>query len=103
MYKLVFFVPEAYCEAVKQAVFQAGAGKQGNYEHCSWQVLGQGQFRPLADSQPFIGQPDKLELVPEYRVEMVCDDSCIKPVVEALKQAHPYEEPAYDVWRTEQF
>lgn len=103
MYKLSFFVPQAYLEQVKQAVFSAGAGRIGDYDQCCWQVLGEGQFRPLAGSQPFIGSTDQVEVVPEYKVEMVCDEALIKAAVAAMKQAHPYEEPAYDVVRLEDF
>jgi hypothetical protein len=98
MYKFVFFVPESHLEAVKSAVFAAGAGRIGNYEACSWQVLGQGQFRPLPGSNPFIGRSHQLELVSEYRVEMVCADEHIGAAINALRNAHPYEEPAFDVW-----
>jgi hypothetical protein len=97
MYKLCFYVPQSHLEAVKEAVFNAGAGRIGNYEHCCWQVLGQGQFRPLAGSNPYIGQPDEIETVAEYKVEMVLEDARLTAVVTALKQAHPYEEPAYDI------
>lgn len=103
MYKLVFFVPESHCEKVKAAVFTAGAGKIGSYDNCSWQVLGQGQFLPQKNSQPFIGELNALEKIPEYRVEMVCDDRCIEQVINSLKEAHPYEEPAYDLWKIEVF
>jgi hypothetical protein len=99
MYKLAFFVPESHIEQVKAAVFAVGAGRIGNYDQCCWQVAGIGQFRPLAGSNPFIGQAQQLERVPEYRVEMVCDDSLIKVAVAALRAAHPYEEPAIDVWQ----
>lgn len=99
MYKLVFFVPESHLEQVKTAVFNAGAGSIGNYDQCCWQVVGAGQFRPLAGSNPFIGQANQLERVTEYRVEMVCPDALIKAAVTALRAAHPYEEPAIDVWR----
>lgn len=99
MYKLVFFVPESHLELVKAAVFAAGAGAIGNYDQCCWQAKGVGQFRPLANSNPFIGQAHQLEQVDEYRVEMVCDDSLIKSAVAALRAAHPYEEPAIDVWQ----
>ncbi len=101
MYKLVFFVPVDHAETVKEAVFNAGAGRIGDYGCCCWQVLGSGQFKPLEGSDPYIGSQGKLEVVEEYRVEMVCDDRRIKEAVHALKRAHPYEEPAYDVWRLE--
>lgn len=103
MYKLSFFVPEDYLETVKSAIFATGAGRIGNYDHCCWQVLGQGQFRALEGSDPFLGQQNKLEIVAEWKVELVCSDELIQPVVRALKQAHPYEEPAYDVWKLEVF
>lgn len=98
MYKFCFYVPESHLESVKQAVFDSGAGRMGDYEHCCWQVLGQGQFRPGVDADPFIGEPGKLEQVAEYRVEMICEDELIQQAVAALRQAHPYEEPAFDVW-----
>ena len=99
MYKFVFFVPDSHLEAVKAAVFAAGAGRIGNYDCCAWQCLGQGQFRALEGSNPFIGETNALELVTEYRVEMVCKDELIQVVLDAFRAAHPYEEPAYDVWR----
>jgi len=99
MYKLVFFVPESHLEKVKAALFNAGAGAIGNYDQCCWQVAGVGQFRPLTGSKPFIGQVQQLEQVAEYRVEMVCGDALITAAVAALRSAHPYEEPAIDVWQ----
>jgi len=98
MYKLAFFVPESHLETVKTAIFATGAGKIGDYDHCCWQVKGQGQFRALQGSNPFIGQQGIVENVEEYRVELVCEDTLIRAAVEAMKQAHPYEEPAYDVF-----
>lgn len=97
MYKLTVFIPDVALEQVKSALFAAGAGTIGNYEQCCWQVQGSGQFMSLAGSQPNIGVHDKLETVDEWRVEMVVATTYIKEVVEALKQAHPYETPAYDV------
>lgn len=99
MHKLVFFVPESHVEAVKAAVFDAGAGRMGDYDSCAWQTLGEGQFRPLPGSAPFIGKINQLERVAEYRVEMVCADNVVGEVLVALRKAHPYEEPAFDVWR----
>ena len=101
MYKLAFFVPASHVEEVKAAVFAAGAGRIGSYDHCAWQVLGQGQFRPLDGSQPFIGESGQVEQVQEWKVEMVVADGLIRPAVAALKRSHPYETPAYDVWRLE--
>lgn len=99
MFKLCFYVPESHLEAVKQAVFAAGGGRIGDYDQCCWQVRGLGQFRPLAGSNPFLGRQGEVEQVEEWRVELVCADELIRAVVAALRQAHPYEEPAYDVWR----
>jgi hypothetical protein len=97
MKKLCFYVPATHVEAVKAAVFAAGAGRIGDYADCCWQTLGQGQFRPMAGSDPFLGQRDQLETVDEYRVEMLCPDGCADAVVAALVEAHPYEEAAWDL------
>ena len=101
MYKLCFYVPKSHLEQVKAALFEAGAGRIGNYDCCAWQTLGQGQFRPLAGSRPYLGGEGTIETVAEYKVEMVCPGSCIKQAVQALRRAHPYEEPAYDTWPLE--
>ncbi len=101
MYKLCVYIPEPHLDAVKRALFDAGAGRIGNYSDCCWQVLGTGQFRPGEGSRPFLGDRDRLETVAEYRVEMVCDDAAVDAVVAALRQAHPYEEPAFDLIRVE--
>ena len=97
MYKLAVFIPDEALEQVKSALFAAGAGSIGDYEQCCWQVQGTGQFMPLAGSAPHIGKQDSLETVNEWRVEMVVDDAFITAAVIALKEAHPYETPAYDV------
>ncbi|PHS27456.1 MAG: NGG1p interacting factor NIF3 [Methylophaga sp.] len=97
MLKLVFFVPESHKEAVKQAVFEQGAGRYNGYDCCCWEVLGTGQFKPLSGSQPFIGQQDKIATVAEYRVEMICSEKHIKATLKALIDVHPYETPAYEV------
>lgn len=102
MYQLVFYVPESHLEVTKQAAFAAGGGRIGDYDSCCWQTLGQGQFRPNEQAKPHIGQHNTLEQLAEYRVEMVCNNNNIKSVVQALKAAHPYEEPAYCVWRLEE-
>jgi structural toxin protein (hemagglutinin/hemolysin) RtxA len=103
MYKISFYVPPSHCETVKTAMFAAGAGKIEPYECCAFQVLGEGQFMPKKGSQPFIGQIDQIERVAEYKVEMICDPACIHAAVQALKTAHPYETPAFDVIKLEAF
>ncbi len=103
MYKICFFVPPEQAETVKQALFNAGAGRIGEYDQCSWQTAGTGQFRPLEGSQPFIGEQHKLETVDEFKVELVCDEAHIKPAITALKNSHPYETPAYEVYKLEDF
>ena len=97
MYKLGFYVPPEQLEQVKAACFEAGAGRIGDYDSCCWQSLGTGQFRPLATAEPFVGERGQVEQLAEYRVEMVCDASSIKAVVTAMLEAHPYEEPAWDM------
>jgi hypothetical protein len=99
MYKFCFYVPESHLEAVKQAVFAAGGGRIGAYDSCCWQALGQGQFRPLQGSQPFLGQQGQVEKVAEWKVEMVVGDELIHDAVKAMKNSHPYETPAFEVWR----
>ena len=97
MYKLITYIPENRVESVKTALFEAGAGQFEGYSHCSWQVLGLGQFKPLKGSNPAIGQIDKIEYVSEWRVEVIVPDELIAEVVRAYKLAHPYEVPAYEV------
>ncbi|WP_249976013.1 NGG1p interacting factor NIF3 [Vreelandella olivaria] len=99
MYKLAFFVPVEEAENVKEAIFETGAGRIGNYEACCFQTHGTGQFRPLKGAAPHIGQVDMLETVEEIKVELVCEDTHIHAAIAALKLAHPYEEVAYDVWQ----
>ncbi len=103
MYKLNYFVPTSAKEATKQALFDIGVGMFDNYECCSWETLGQGQFKPVADANPNIGELNKLEIVDEYRVELICKDELIEKAVKTLKKAHPYEEVAYEIFKMEEF
>jgi len=103
MYRFCFFVPVDSAEKVKSAVFLTGAGRIGNYDSCSWETLGLGQFRPRSESKPFIGKQGELEILEELKVELVCKDDVIQEAVLAMKSAHPYEEPAYDVIKLESF
>ena len=101
LYKIEFYVPESHLEAVKSAMFAAGAGRVGDYDSCAWQTLGQGQFRPLEGANPYLGQTGKVETEPEFKVEMVCAGKFMRAVVEAMKGSHPYEEVAHSVIRCE--
>jgi hypothetical protein len=99
MYKLSFYVPVSHAEVLKQALFEQGAGRIGDYDNCAWQVLGEGQFRPLAGSEPFLGSTGEIQQVAEYKIEMVCADDLIKSVVQTLLTFHPYQQPAYEVYK----
>ena len=97
MLKLTFYVPVDSKEVVKNALFDAGAGKIGNYDRCSFEMTGTGQFRALEGANPTVGKLGKLEKISEARVEMVLEDHILIDVIKALKNSHPYETPAYDV------
>ena len=103
MFKIIFYAPTTHVEPIKNAMFAAGAGQIGAYRCCAWQVLGEGQFMPLAQSHAFIGEKDQLEKIAEFKVEMVCAEEWIHAVIAALKKSHPYETPAYQVLRIEEF
>ncbi len=103
MYKICVYVPEKSVENVKQALFDAGAGRIGNYDSCCWQTQGTGQFRPLEYSNPAIGSLNEVEHVREIKIELVCEDALVKQAIQAMKEIHPYEEPAFDVWKLAEF
>ena len=96
--KLVWFVPADALEATRDAVFDAGAGRIGDYERCCWYTVGTGTFLGGEDTEPAVGGRGREEHVPELRVETVVPEDLLGDVVEALRRAHPYEEPAYDVY-----
>lgn len=96
--KLVVFVPHEALEAVREALFAAGAGRIGEYERCSWYTAGTGTFLPGEDASPTVGEPGHEERAPELRVETVYPGSREADVVAALVEAHPYEEPAFDLY-----
>ncbi|WP_205855921.1 Nif3-like dinuclear metal center hexameric protein [Phytoactinopolyspora endophytica] len=96
--KLVVFVPEPHTGRVLDALTAVGAGVIGDYERCAWTTSGTGTFRPGAGANPTIGQVGEIEEVAEYRLEMVVPRRLRTHVVDALIAAHPYEEPAYDIY-----
>jgi hypothetical protein len=96
--KLVVFVPPEALDAVREALFAAGAGRIGDYERCSWYADGTGTFLGGESSSPSVGQPGQEERVAEVRLETVYPAEREAQVVAALREAHPYEEPAFDLY-----
>lgn len=96
--KLVTFVPAAQLDPVRQAVWNAGAGSIGNYHHCSFNSPGIGTFFGSDETNPAVGQAGRLETVDEIRLEVICPTRLLDRALAALKAAHPYEEPAVDVF-----
>ena len=95
--KLVTFVPNESLEKVSEALFEAGAGRIGNYKECSFTLEGTGTFFGMDQSNPVVGKKGRREKVLEQRLEVVCPSSRLQPIVSALKKSHPYEEPAFDL------
>ncbi|GAG41152.1 unnamed protein product, partial [marine sediment metagenome] len=98
-YKLVVFIPIESVPKVSNAVFAAGAGQMGNYSHCGFGAEGTGTFLPLQGAKPAIGKKGKLEKVPEIRFETIVPAEKLDEVIAAMKKAHPYETPAFDVFK----
>ncbi|WP_077104063.1 Nif3-like dinuclear metal center hexameric protein [Mycobacterium terramassiliense] len=96
--KWVVYVPRENAEAVQEAVFEAGAGHIGDYSHCSWSVSGIGQFLPHEGASPAIGSVGTVERVAEDRFEVVAPARARGAVLAAMRAAHPYEEPAFDIF-----
>jgi hypothetical protein len=96
--KLVVFVPEDALDAVRDALFEAGAGRIGDYERCSWYTAGTGTFLGGEATTPTLGERGHEERVAELRLETVFPADRQSEVVSALRRAHPYEEPAFDVY-----
>ena len=101
MKKICFTVPVDHCEQVKAAMFDSGAGRFQGYDRQCWQVLGYAEFRPLAGSNPTIGEQGKLERVPEFKVELFCEDCYLEDAIKAMKNTNPYEGPQYEVYTIE--
>ncbi|MBS1582364.1 MAG: Nif3-like dinuclear metal center hexameric protein [Bacteroidetes bacterium] len=95
--KLTVFVPHAHAEAVRNALFGAGAGQVGAYDECSFSTEGQGTFRGGAGTDPFVGRPGERHAEPETRVETIYHAPREAAILAALRAAHPYEEVAYDL------
>ena len=99
--KLVVFVPLTHADIVRQALGEAGAGRIGNYDFCSFSSRGTGRFRGNELSSPAIGKAEKYESVEEERIEVLVPREILKEVIEKMKSVHPYEEVAFDVYTLE--
>ena len=98
-YKFITFVPEENVNQVADAIYKAGAGAIGNYSNCGFESAGTGTFLPSKDANPAIGKPDKTERVNEIKLESIVPENKITDVIAAMRSAHPYETPAFDVFR----
>jgi dinuclear metal center YbgI/SA1388 family protein len=99
LYKFVVFVPAENADSVAEAIFSVGAGSVGRYSHCGFQTPGEGTFLPLDGSHPAIGRRGKLHRVPEIRLESIVPADRVPAVIAAMRKAHPYETPAFDILR----
>ncbi|MCX5727140.1 MAG: hypothetical protein NT030_08280 [Candidatus Saganbacteria bacterium] len=101
LYKLVVFVPQTHLEQVRLAICNAGAGRIGKYDQCTFMTPGIGTYRPLKGAKPFKGKFGKIERVGEAKLETVVPKVKIKTVIRAMLKAHPYKEVAYDIYKLE--
>jgi len=99
LYKIAVFIPEGHEEIVSNELSRAGAGHIGNYSHCTFRTHGEGTFKPLEGTNPFIGEINKIECVKEIRLETIVKQRDLHKAVDAMLKAHPYEEVAYDVYK----
>ncbi len=99
--KIVVTAPASHADIVREAMGKAGAGKIGNYSFCSFSVKGLGRFKPESGADPHVGTIGKLELVEEERIEVVCEREKLTAVIDAIKEVHPYEEVALDIYSLE--
>ena len=97
-FKIAVFVPESHLEQVSNAVFSSGAGIIGEYENCSFRLKGEGTFKGSEKSNPVIGKKNVFEKVEEIRLEFIVDQWNLDKVISSMLKAHPYEEPAYDIY-----
>lgn len=99
--KFVVFVPLSHADIVRKALGEAGAGKIGNYDFCSFSTRGTGRFRGNEKSNPVVGEANKYESVEEEKIEAIVPREILKEVVERVKAVHPYEEVAFDIYPLE--
>ncbi len=96
--KIVVYTPTTHANQIREALSIAGACHIGNYSHCSFSTKGIGRFQPLDNSQPYIGTHNQVQEVEEERIETICPAPLLQKVLDSIRTAHPYEEPAIDVY-----
>jgi hypothetical protein len=95
--KIIVFVPTSHADLIRKTMGDAGAGKMGEYSHCSFTLKGIGRFLPEKGANPTIGRVGEFEEVDEERIEMICPRNIAKKVISEIKKVHPYEEVALDI------
>lgn len=100
-YKIVVYVPESHGDQLREAMGNAGAGIIGDYTHCMFTLNGVGQFKPGEGTDPYVGEVGVVNKVQEERIETVCEAGKLAAVIQAIRDTHPYEEPAFDVYPIE--
>lgn len=98
MKKIVVYVPLTHTDLVREAIGNAGGGKLGNYSYCTFSTRGIGRFKPEVGANPHIGSVGQMEAVEEERIEVSVEDSLLNSVISAIKEVHPYEEVALDIY-----
>ncbi len=101
LFKVVTYVPVAHAEAVRRAMLDAGAGNIGNYSHCSYNLEGQGSFKAGEGANPFVGAVGEMHFENETRIETIAPKHLLSTIIKSMLAAHPYEEPAYDIFPLE--
>ena len=102
-YKIVVYVPVHNADMLREHMGNAGAGIIGNYSHCTFSTTGIGRFKPLEGANPTLGEVGRLEEAVEERIETVCSEEKLQDVLRVIKNMHPYEEPATDIYLLEKF
>jgi hypothetical protein len=96
--KIAVFVPTTHSKKVLEAIGKSGGGAIGNYSYCSFSVRGTGRFKPNEKANPFIGKAGEFEEVKEDRIEFICPKEKAKSILKAIREVHPYEEIAFDIY-----
>lgn len=96
--KIAVYVPADHGDKIREALNEVGCGHVGNYDFCSFTVKGTGRFRGLKGANPYVGKVGRIESVEEERIETICPSEKLEEVMAAIREVHPYEEPAVDIY-----